>query len=144
MNQARVSVRALVVAVSLSVVAAMFSTSQAASSPSVTDSDGDGVLDAATTELAVQAAVAEGEPVEDRSQWSTTRTVVVNPDGETFKLTEHGSPIRVEQSGELVPVDYDLKRNGDGSCRPHEDLQGAAQHWNETLETLRCQSLRNG
>lgn len=86
-------------------------------STALPDTNNDGFLEARSVETAFPAAAATGESVEDLSQRSETATVVVNPDG-TQTRAEAVAPIRVKQSGKWVDVDYDLKKQADGSWVP--------------------------
>ncbi len=81
------------------------------------DSNNDGLSEARTAAQAAPAAAATGEAVEDLSQRTETATIVVNPDG-TNTRTESAAPIRVKQDGKWVNVNYDLKKQADGSWSP--------------------------
>ncbi len=85
--------------------------------PSATDSDGDGVREAATPAAAVDAAASLKAPVEDLSQRTEDSSVLANPDG-TSTLSQYAAPVRVKQHGKWVAVDPTLEKRADGSYVP--------------------------
>lgn len=83
----------------------------------VSDTDGDGILDAPNTVSAVLAAVDRGVEVEDRSQRTASETVIANSDW-TMSLRDFGEAVRVQQNGQWVDVNYNLAKQPDGSWEP--------------------------
>ncbi|MFC9799401.1 FG-GAP-like repeat-containing protein [Streptomyces bacillaris] len=72
---------------------------------------------------AAQQAAASGTRAEVVSYRSEYDTVFANPDG-TFTMESAAVPVRVRQSGRLVPVDERLERTASGTVEPRATTVG--------------------
>ncbi|MEU3657942.1 FG-GAP-like repeat-containing protein [Streptomyces sp. NPDC032161] len=78
---------------------------------------------AAAETQASQRAAASGTRIEVVSHRTEYNTVFANPNG-TFTMESAAVPVRVRQSGQLVPVDQRLERTASGTVKPRATAVG--------------------